>query len=193
MNRLWTLSWATLVTLMRIALAPFIGICLLNHCWTWSCILLFVAAATDCIDGYIARNFKQESLLGSYLDPLADKLVLMMSYSALSFIQMTAWNIPAWFLVLVLLREGIMITVGIWVLYTAHSMPTMQPTIWGKLATVCHLAMLVIGCGSLAHLWNIPLAIIQHAIWPIATCMTVSALQYSRTFLRYWTAESSYL
>lgn len=178
---------------MRIMLAPIIGLCILYAAWGYACLLLCIAAATDYLDGYIARNFKQESLLGSYLDPLADKMIVIITYGTVYYLHQTVWNIPFWFLALVLIRESMLMLTAAWLLHTRQSAPRMRPTMWGKLATVFHLSMLVIGCGSIAQVWAIPISTIQQTIWPIIACMMISAIEYAWGFLGNKTTKKSYL
>ena len=64
------------LTLSRILLSPVIGICIVNHSFTWSLGLLAFAGATDALDGWIARKFNMSSAIGSVLDPAADKILM---------------------------------------------------------------------------------------------------------------------
>ncbi|MEA3470793.1 MAG: CDP-alcohol phosphatidyltransferase family protein, partial [Thermodesulfobacteriota bacterium] len=68
-----------LLTLLRIMLVPVIVIMLMRESFLWALILFVVAGITDGLDGFLARVLKQQTALGSYLDPLADKALIVTS------------------------------------------------------------------------------------------------------------------
>ncbi|MDH5544851.1 MAG: CDP-alcohol phosphatidyltransferase family protein [Gammaproteobacteria bacterium] len=97
------------LTIMRIILvAP---ICYLLYVGDYETALavFFVAAASDAIDGVIARHFGWQSRLGSILDPLADKIMMVCSYLTLGLIGL----LPAWIIALVLLRDALIVSGGV--------------------------------------------------------------------------------
>ena len=95
----------TSITLMRIALVPFI---VHSHDF-WGmdkCIsVICVAALTDLVDGALARFLNQVTVFGGFLDPLADKVLLLSCFTTLAFIQFPALTIPFWFVLVVTLNE----------------------------------------------------------------------------------------
>ncbi len=95
------MTTATKITLARIALIPvFMVLLLLGYHWI-SLAVFIIASLTDFVDGYIARHYNQTSDLGKFLDPLADKLLVIAAM--LIFVQ---WGrIPAWAVMIVLARE----------------------------------------------------------------------------------------
>ena len=66
-----------IITLFRFLLVPFVVFSLLNGEWAWAFGGFAAAAVSDGLDGFIARNFNQRSELGAYLDPIADKVLLV--------------------------------------------------------------------------------------------------------------------
>jgi CDP-diacylglycerol--glycerol-3-phosphate 3-phosphatidyltransferase len=93
-----------LLTLARIAIVPFVVVFIDNYSPTRSfvaTILYIVASVTDFFDGYLARRWGQITVLGKFLDPLADKVIVM---AALVFL-VAADRAPAWLVVLLLARE----------------------------------------------------------------------------------------
>src|SRR3989338_5453632 len=75
-------------------------------------VLLFVLAClTDAVDGYVARRFNQKTQLGSYIDPIADKLLLVSGFLALSFMGHLpeAMRIPAWVTASVITRDVVIL------------------------------------------------------------------------------------
>ena len=95
------MTTASKITLLRVAMIPaFMVILLLGYNWVALAIFI-VASCTDFVDGYIARHYNQVSDFGKFLDPLADKLLVVAAM--LIFVQ---WNrMPAWMVMVVLTRE----------------------------------------------------------------------------------------
>ena len=81
-------------------------------------IVFVVASASDALDGYIARRFNQRSKFGAFIDPIADKTLLLTGIITLSMIDWGSqgWRIPLWFAALVIVRDC-MILGGILVLW----------------------------------------------------------------------------
>lgn len=95
------MTTASKITLARVALIPvFMVLLLLGYTW-WALAVFVIASLTDFVDGYIARHYNQVSDFGKFLDPLADKLLVLACM--LIFIQ---WGrMPAWAVMIVLARE----------------------------------------------------------------------------------------
>ena len=104
----------------------------------YAAILAFlVAAASDGLDGYIARRYNQRSQLGVVLDPIADKGLLLAAIITLSFSNWT-YTFPVWFPVLVISRD-VIIVVGTLVLYMLAGDVTIRPSWTGKVATALQM------------------------------------------------------
>ena len=104
----------------------------------WTAIIIFVvAAASDGIDGYIARRYNQKSQLGVILDPIADKGLLLAAIITLS---LTDWGyqFPLWFPVLVIARDVIVVT-GAILLQLLNGKVKVRPSWTGKVATVLQM------------------------------------------------------
>jgi cardiolipin synthase len=107
-------------------------------------VIFLVAAASDGLDGYIARRYKQRSTLGAILDPIADKGLLLsaiitLSISNWSYIDPEYGRFPAWFPVLVITRDAV-ILVGAGVLHLLNGKVQVRPSWTGKVATVLQMA-----------------------------------------------------
>ena len=111
----------------------------------FSAILLFLfAAASDGLDGYVARRYDQRSTLGVVLDPIADKGLLLSGIITLSIANWSKVDpeygqFPAWFPVLVISRDAV-IVVGTGVLYFLNGRVDVKPSWTGKVATVLQMA-----------------------------------------------------
>jgi len=123
-----------LLTLLRICLAPVLVAAVLNGRYGLGLALFVVAGLTDALDGTLARVLHQRSMLGSYLDPVADKLLL----SALFLVLMHKNLIPVTVTVLVFGRDlGILLVAAI--LYAAAGRREFYPSIFGKLNTLAQV------------------------------------------------------
>src|SRR6476660_2466227 len=80
------------LTLLRLIFIPFIIINIVGHNWGWALILLVAAGVSDGLDGWIARALHQQSRLGEYLDPIADKLLLSTLFLVLSIVGQIPWR-----------------------------------------------------------------------------------------------------
>src|ERR1035437_581801 len=124
-----------LLTLLRICLAPFLVAAILEDHYALSFGLFVVAGLTDALDGTLARLLKQRTVLGQYLDPVADKLLL----STLFLVLMHKGLIPATVTVMVFGRDVGMLVVAA-VLYAAVGRREFSPSIFGKANTLAQVA-----------------------------------------------------
>jgi cardiolipin synthase len=111
-------------------LAPVFVIYLINSQFLAALIVFLICAVSDGLDGILARVFNQKSKLGAYLDPLADKLVLVAAFVALSIIGI----LPPWLAVTVIARD-MMILLGISVLFLNRLEIIIKPSFLSKITT----------------------------------------------------------
>ncbi|MFL7901864.1 CDP-alcohol phosphatidyltransferase family protein [Azospirillum argentinense] len=98
---------------------------------------LFVGAGvSDAVDGAVARMFRARTVLGAYLDPIADKALLVSVYVSLGHIGV----LPLWLVILVVFRD-LMIVGGVMLLYTLKESLAMQPLYVSKINTAVQLAL----------------------------------------------------
>jgi cardiolipin synthase len=123
------------LTLLRICLAPFLVAAILNGQYLLGFCLFVAAGLTDALDGLLARLLKQRSVLGEYLDPVADKLLL----STLFLVLLHKGLMPTTVTVLVFGRDvGILVVAAI--LYAAAGRREFSPSLLGKANTVAQVA-----------------------------------------------------
>ena len=138
---------ATLITLLRFALVPFIVYALLSLEIGWALAGIVVAGVSDAVDGFVARRFNQHSELGAYLDPMADKLLLVSVFLVLGYMG----ELPLWLVILAVSRDALII--GGVLLATIMARPVaMRPLFISKANTAVQivLAALVIAEMALA-------------------------------------------
>ncbi len=123
-----------LLTLTRIILVPVIVILLIQASFFKAMIVFVVAGITDGLDGFLARVLNQKTVLGSYLDPLADKALILTSFVTLSILGV----VPSWLSVIVISRDCI-ILIGISVLVLMDISFEVKPTFVSKVTTALQL------------------------------------------------------
>jgi cardiolipin synthase len=166
---------SNLLTYVRIALTPAIVIALLEgHCGRalW---LSFAAAATDGLDGLLARRFEWESRLGAYLDPVADKALLTSVYLCLG----AAALMPAWLVWLVVGRDVLILSMTVAaILFTPFR--SFPPSVWGKISTAIQIA------AALATLWACayPDSSANLAVWPLVVLTAIATSWSGLDYLR---------
>ncbi len=133
------LTAANQLTLLRMLLIPPFAILLLYEHRGWALIVFLTAGLTDLFDGLIARKTGQKTTLGAWLDPMADKLLLVTMFVMLTLPGIGSANrLPLWFTVLVLSRDiAIVLTVA--VVNLAVGPRTFRPSIFGKVATATYV------------------------------------------------------
>jgi len=123
------------LSLMRIILVPVFVICLIQKQYDKALIIFALAGLTDALDGMLARLLKCQTKLGAFLDPIADKLLLVTSFVSLALFGL----IPGWLAVIVISRDFI-ILMGLAIM-TMMSIPyEIKPAIVGKMTTALQVA-----------------------------------------------------
>jgi cardiolipin synthase (CMP-forming) len=128
-----------LLSLARLAMAPFLFLMLWRHEYGTALALIVLAGITDGLDGLFARRLAAASRLGAYLDPIADKVLLSGTFLTLAL----DGGIQKWLAVLVLGRDaGILLFAGAAFLFT-KSLRSFPPSIWGKASTAAQIAFVL--------------------------------------------------
>lgn len=123
------------LTLLRMVFLPFIVIRLVEGHYDWALVLFVLAGLSDGLDGLLARGLKQQTLLGQYLDPIADKLLLSTMFLVLSILHKVPWK----FTVLVFSRDVSILAAGA-VLFAIAGLRDFRPSIFGKANTFAQVA-----------------------------------------------------
>jgi len=163
-----------LLTLLRICMAPFLVAAILEHRYGLSLGLFLAAGLTDALDGLLARLLKQSSMLGQYLDPVADKLLL----STLFVVLMYQGLIPMLVTVLVFGRDvGILVVAAL--LYAATGRREFNPSVFGKANTLAQI--LAVAAVLLHQLTAVPWVVVFRLVALDATIgLTIaSGLHYA--------------
>jgi cardiolipin synthase len=133
------LTAANQLTILRMLLIPAFVILLLYGYRGWALVTFFAAGITDLFDGLIARWTGQKTTLGAWLDPMADKLLLVTMFVMLTLPGIGSANrLPLWFTVLVISRD-VAIVATVAVVNLAVGPRTFRPSIYGKIATAVYI------------------------------------------------------
>jgi cardiolipin synthase len=138
------LTPANQLTLLRMLLIPAFVILVVYGHFGWALVVFGVAGITDALDGVIARRSGQKTSLGAWLDPMADKLLLVTTFVVLTLPNLGLANrLPIWLTVLIISRDvGIVLTVAIVNLATGPR--TFRPSMFGKVATAIYILTAVV-------------------------------------------------
>lgn len=133
------LTAANQLTILRMLLIPAFVILLLYGYRGWALVAFLTAGLTDLLDGLIARLTGQKTTLGTWLDPMADKLLLVTMFVVLTLPDIGLANrLPLWFTILVISRD-VAIVVTVAAINLAIGPRTFRPSIFGKIATATYI------------------------------------------------------
>jgi len=167
------------LTFLRLGFLPFFIIAIRYSRYDWALGLLIAAGLSDGLDGLLARKMNQKTRLGSFLDPIADKLLLSSSYFMLALKGKIAW----WLTILVLGRDVLILTACAVILLVVGHM-TFPPSIFGKLNTTFQI-LLVLVVILAALVMNPALRIVRVLlIYLVAAFTIISGFHYSVTVAR---------
>jgi cardiolipin synthase len=129
------LSAPNQLTLLRMLFLPFIVMNLVDRHYMWALLLFVLAGLSDFLDGILARRLHQQTLLGQYLDPIADKLLLSTLFLVLAILHKIPWK----YTVMVFSRD-ISILAASAVLYAIAGLRDFSPSIFGKANTFAQVS-----------------------------------------------------
>ena len=161
-----------IISLLRILLVFPVVWWLLNKEYSLALLLFFVAGISDGIDGYLAKRNHWQSRLGSILDPLADKLLLISTYMSLAWLG----NIPMWLVFLVLLRDLIII-LGAVAYHVKFGEFEMTPTVVSKINTFFQILLVLAVMFSLG-LYSLPGRTLEYLTYAVLATTLMSGADY---------------
>ena len=153
-----------LITIGRLFLVPLVIVMIINERWQAAFVIFVAAGISDAIDGFIAKRFDMTSELGAYLDPVADKALIVSIYITLAMVG----AIPSWLVILVVSRDVMIVSAVIlsWVM----AKPVAIAPLRGQQAQHGGAARLRRACARLARL--------RHRSGPDASRSASSSSQY---------------
>jgi cardiolipin synthase len=170
------LTPANQITLLRMLLIPAFVILVVYGHVGWALVVFATAGITDGLDGLIARRSGQKTRLGAWLDPMADKLLLVTTFVVLTMPGLGLANrLPIWLTVLIISRD-VVIVLTVAIISLAMGPRTFQPTIFGKIATATYIVTAVVA--MLFNYLGYHSMFVDVAVWASLAITLVSGLHY---------------
>lgn len=170
------LTVANQLTILRVMLIPVFVLLVVYGYLGWALGTLLAAGLTDGLDGLIARRAGQRTALGAWLDPMADKLLLVTTFIVLTLPQVPlTHHLPLWLTVFVISRDIVIVGV-VAIISVAVGPRRFTPSIWGKLATATYIVTALV-----VMYYNVrrePSALIGVFVWLSLALTLISAVDY---------------
>ena len=168
-----------LLTLLRLFSLPFLVIAILDNHWNSAFALMMFAGVSDGFDGLLARWLHQQTTLGLYLDPIADKLLLSTLFITLTMVG----DIPRYVTILVFSRDFGILLISI-LLFATNTLRDFRPSFLGKVNTFVQI--IAVGCLMGSHVFNIPhlTGFVAYALKAIAILAPIAAALYAWIVIR---------
>lgn len=167
------------ITIFRFILVPFIVMALLSGYVGAALIGFVVAGVSDGIDGFIARRYNQGSELGAYLDPIADKLLLVSLFVVLGFVK----ELPVWLVVIVVSRD--IFIIGAVLLGAVIGKPLeMHPLLVSKANTAFQIILVAVTLADIAFDFSLTGSRVV-LVWIVALLTAASATAYLKTWTKH--------
>ncbi len=165
------MSIPNLITLARILAVPVIIWAITSGEKRIAFILFLAAGLSDLIDGFLAKRFGMATELGAYLDPLADKAMIVSVYVALGIIE----AMPRWLVILVVSRD-IMIVSAVILSWLVDKPVKLKPLAVSKLNTVAQIVYATVVLAALAFSWDIPL--VTNVLMGLVAALTLLSVAF---------------
>jgi cardiolipin synthase len=160
-----------LLTVLRLACAPVTALLLLDQAYPVALGVFVFAGLTDLADGFLAKRYGLDTQVGAWLDPAADKLLMLASFLALTYVGVA----PPWLTVLVLARDAAIVLGVLLAKYMAWPL-RVQPQLLGKISTAIQVAYVGLMLLMLAFEINLPnlshVAAVTTAVFTLASWLS---------------------
>jgi cardiolipin synthase len=180
-------TYATLITLGRLLCVLPVVYAIKTEQWVIAFSFFIIAAATDGLDGFIARTFDECTFFGAALDACVDKIMIIATLCSLIFFNQTTFSIPMWFLGIIATKE-ILQLVGVLYIYRYVRHFEIKPLLLGKITMA--LYVILIAFFLYAHIKKVPFYLIEYycAFVSLVACMSfceyfLVAYRYSNSFV----------
>ncbi len=165
------MSLPNYITILRVVLIPFFIDFMVYGYFRAALIVFIVAGLTDALDGMAARLMKSRTELGAFLDPMADKLLIVSAFVTLALLDM----LPVWLVIIVVSRD-IILALGSLILYVNGFDIKVRPSLVGKSATVLQLSVVVLTLFFIVY--GVESRFMPVLFWMTAAATVGSGLQY---------------
>lgn len=165
------------LTVMRIFALPLFMHLIMRDSYKEAVVLFIIGGLTDVLDGFIARRFNMVTPLGKFLDPLADKLFLVVSLAAFTYKGL----IYLWAFLALVLRD-LLVAAGSIIFVRRHSMDSIRPNVFGKLCNFLQFSIIVLILFD--HIFvSIDLRQVSNSlVYPAVALSFISLISYFRRY-----------
>ncbi len=171
-----TLTPANQLTLLRMLLIPAFVILVIYGHLGWALTVFVTAGITDGLDGLIARWSGQKTQLGAWLDPMADKLLLVTTFVVLTLPGLNLENrLPTWLTVCIISRD-VVIVLTVAIVNLAIGRRTFRPSIFGKIATATYIVTAV--AAMLFNYLGYHSVLVDIGVWASLAITLISSFHY---------------
>jgi cardiolipin synthase len=174
-----------LICVLRILLVPPVAVTLLSARYREALALIVVAGLSDGLDGFLAKRYHWQSRLGGILDPIADKLLLTVTFVALAFQSL----VPVWLAALVILRDVVIVSGGVayqWLVAPVEP----EPSRVSKLNTGMQLLFLCLVVTAAAFPGVVPVALIDTSVLVAGAGVLVTGIVSGLDYVLRWSARA---
>jgi cardiolipin synthase (CMP-forming) len=170
------LTPANQLTLLRMLLIPAFVILVVYGHLGWALVVFVTAGVTDALDGLIARWSGQKTSLGAWLDPMADKLLLVTTFVVLTIPGLNLANtLPLWLTITIISRD-VVIVATVAIVNLAIGPRTFRPSVYGKIATGTYIVTAV--AAMLFNYLGYHSVIVDVGVWVSLAITLISAFHY---------------
>lgn len=167
------------ITILRFLLVPAVVYALLSGEVDWALAAFIVAGVSDGVDGFIARQFDQRSELGAYLDPIADKLLLVSVFVVLGYMG----ELPLWLVIAAVSRDALIVG-AVLLSYVMGNPVVVRPLFVSKANTAVQITLAALVLGELS--FSISIGILREVLVVVSGLLTAaSAAAYLVAWLRH--------
>jgi cardiolipin synthase len=171
------LTPANQLTLVRVLLVPFFVILVVYGYFGWALVVFMVAGLTDLFDGLLARTLSRRTTLGAWLDPMADKFLLVTTFVVLTMPNLGLVNrLPIWLTILIISRD-VLIVLTVAIINLAVGRREFRPSIYGKVATATYIITCIII--MFFNYLQRPSVLVEVGIYASAAITLVSSVHYA--------------
>jgi cardiolipin synthase len=168
-----------IITLCRLASVPAIVWLIIEGHWRSSFALFVAAGVSDAIDGILARRLRRQTTIGAYLDPLADKALLVAVYVTLAIADV----LPNWLAILVVSRD-VLIVGGVLLAHAFGERIEIRPSFISKTNTTAQIVLAAVMLAGIAFRLSPLQTLVDPLVWLVAGTTLASGLDYTVRWLR---------
>lgn len=179
------LTIPNLITVMRLVLVPVVVWALLAGEMGWAFAGFIVAGVSDAVDGFIARHFNQQSALGAYLDPIADKALLVSVFVVLGLMR----ELPLWLVIAAVSRDLLILFAVALSSVMAHPVQV-KPLFVSKANTAVQILLAAVVLAKLA-VWPWLGPVVPVLVWLSAILTAASAAAYGMAWLKHMSGHGA--